>query len=202
MISVVEERWGQALTQGTLLADDRTDEDYSLVTTFEGSVDETPARLTTYRVRPGEPPTPVSPALYSSLLPGEAASRTRDVSAVMEATERVLQSATAAPPSVVAVAQVRGIASVTEAESWRRARAMLPTRLIEAGAQPDEIIEALPGQGGTTCAPGRTSRSLPAARPRRPQSRDARRCIPRPMPEIGTSPRSSDRCGGLRREHE
>lgn len=146
VIAAVDERWGQALNHGTLLADDRTNEDYSLVTTFEGGGDETPSRLTTYRVRPGEPPTTVSTALYTSLPPAGTVPSSRDVSAVVEATERVLQSATAAT-SVVAVAQVQGIASVAEAESWRRAHAMLPTRLMEAGAQPDEIIEALPGQG-------------------------------------------------------
>lgn len=138
---------GPALTQGTVLDDDRSDTEYTLVVV--AGDDDTVMCL---RLWPGRDPEPVDPALFTSLAIGEplgSEGRAIAMPATVAAVESVLSLGI-----VVAVAHVRGAATPADAEAWREARASL-------AAEPGADV-ALPGRGWDARLDGEFVRAVPS----------------------------------------
>ncbi|OBJ57454.1 helicase-related protein [Mycobacterium asiaticum] len=141
LVEAVGEEFGGALAQGITLCDNRSCEDYVLVTAIV-SADGRPTAIDTFAVFVGGDRCEVSPALYTSLEAGcEAASEVEGAAAEGAVAAVMNDSADA---EMAAVAYVRGTASRDTAQAWRWAREQLHDKLTADGLDP---VEALPGQG-------------------------------------------------------
>ena len=141
LAKAVSEDFGSALPQGIVLSDNRSSDDYALVSVVV-SVDGRPTALETCAVFARGERLAVSPALYTSL---EVSSDTASP-AELDATEAAIQAVIGerTDEEVVAVAYVRGTASSEVAQAWHSAREQLRQKLIADGLEP---LEVPPGQG-------------------------------------------------------
>jgi superfamily II DNA or RNA helicase len=141
LVEAVGDEFGSALTQGIVLSDNRSSEDYVLVTVVV-SADGRPTTIDTYAVFAGGDRLEVSPALYTSLEAGSAAASQDEVAAAEAAMAAAMDDR--ADAEMAAVAYVQGTASRETAQAWRSAREQLCDKLAADGLDP---VEALPGQG-------------------------------------------------------
>jgi hypothetical protein len=141
LIEAVGEKFGASLIRGIVLFDDRSSDDYVLVTAVVRT-DGRPTEFDTYAVSPGGDRRLVCPGLYTSL-EGDAVPASPDEVAAAEAA--VAAIAEDGPDrEIAAVAYVRGMADPATAGAWRAARDQLRDDLTAKGLQP---VAALPGQG-------------------------------------------------------
>lgn len=140
LVDAVCDEFGSSLTQGVVLSDNRSSEDYVLVTVV-AAADRNPPTVTTYAVTAGGDRHEVSAGLYTDL----------EMGAIPEAHEVAAAEAAVAALSddhpdcnIAAVAYVRGTASPAAASAWRTAREQLCDELTAQGLSP---MAALPGQG-------------------------------------------------------
>lgn len=138
LVEAVGEEFGSTLRSGIMLLDNRSDEDYVLVSAVS-FVNGSPAALDTYAVYSNGDRRQVSPALYTSLDVGSAPAAS-EISAAESAIADVAQDG----GEIAAVACVRGTASPATAAVWRTAREELQADLMAKGLDP---LAALPGQG-------------------------------------------------------
>jgi len=141
LAKAVGEDFGSALTRGIILSDNRSSDDYALVSVV-ASTNGRPTAFDTYAVFGDGEHLPVSPALYTSL---EVSSDTASPGEV-DATETAVEAVIGERPDdqVAALAYVRGTASSEAAQAWRSAREQLHQKLIADGLEP---LDVLPGQG-------------------------------------------------------
>ncbi len=141
LAKAVGEDFGSALTRGIILSDNRSSDDYALVSVV-ASTSGRPTAFDTYAVFGDGEHRPVSPALYTSL---EVSSHTASPGEV-DATETAVEAVIGERPDdqVAALAYVRGTASGEAAQAWRSAREHLHQKLIADGLDP---LDVLPGQG-------------------------------------------------------
>lgn len=140
LVEAVGDEFGSALTRGIVLSDNRSSEDYVLVTVV-ASADERPTSFDTYAVFASGDRVEVSPALYTSLDTGSAVAPEAEC-AVEVAVAAVMDNRTDA--EMAAVAYVQATASDETAQAWRLTRERLRDKLTADGLEP---AEALPGQG-------------------------------------------------------
>ncbi|MCV7421392.1 DEAD/DEAH box helicase [Mycobacterium yunnanensis] len=138
LVEVVSAEFGSALNQGIILSDNRSEEDYVLMS-VAGLIDGTIASLDTYAMYAGGDRRKVSPDLYTGLVV-ESAPTVDEIEVAAAAVAVAAESGA----EIVAVAFVRGTASPAAAASWRAAREEMRDELIEKGLDP---VPALPGQG-------------------------------------------------------
>lgn len=133
LVGVVGDELGSALSRGIVLSDNRSDEDYVLVSVAS------PGVFDTHAVYPGGDRQKVSPDLYTGL-EVESAPAAHEVAVAGAA----VAEATANGGEIAAVAYVRGTASPATAAAWRTVREQLLDELTAAGLDP---MPAVPGQG-------------------------------------------------------
>lgn len=133
LVGVVGDELGSALSWGIVLSDNRSDEDYVLVSVAS------PGVFDTHAVYPGGDRQKVSPDLYTGL-EIESAPAAHEVAVAGAA----VAEATANGGEIAAVAYVRGTASPATAAAWRTVRDQLRGELTGKGLDP---MPALPGQG-------------------------------------------------------
>ncbi|MDV3136663.1 helicase-related protein [Mycobacterium sp. 29Ha] len=138
LVEAVSEEFGSILRDGIVLSDNRSDEDYVLVSVVK-SADGSAVACGTYAVFTNGDRPHVSPALYTGLDVGSAPAAS-EIAAAKSAIADVAQDG----GEIAAVAYVRGTASPATAAVWRAAREALRDALIEKSLEP---IAALPGQG-------------------------------------------------------
>ncbi len=141
LVKAVGDDFGSALDQGIVLSDNRSSDDYVLVTVVVSS-DGRPTEIETYAVFASGDRLKVSPALYTSLEAGSAAASPDEAAAAEAAIAAVMIDHPDAEMS--AVAYVQGSASRDTAQAWRSAHEKLRHKLAADGLEP---VEALPGQG-------------------------------------------------------
>lgn len=141
LVEAVGDEFGSALTQGNVLSDNRSSEDYVLVTMVV-SADGRPTAIDTHAVFASGDRLEVSPALYTSIETGAGAASQDQVAAAEAAMAAVMDDR--ADAEMAAVAYVQGTASRETAQAWRSAREQLHHKLAADGLDP---VEALPGQG-------------------------------------------------------
>lgn len=138
LVEAIDDDLGPSLKQGIVLCDNRSDEDYVLISRID-IVDGNPSAFDTNAVDRGSNRLKVSADLYTSLdvagapTPGEVA-----------AAESAVTEVVASGGEVAAVAYVRGAASAAAAAAWLAARDGLRNDLTAKGLDPGP---ALPGQG-------------------------------------------------------
>lgn len=138
LVEAVSEEMGSTLRDGIVLSDNRSDEDYVIVSVVDVA-DGSPTAFGTYAIYTGADRQEVSPALYTDL-EVESAPASHEVAAV----EAAIVDITENGGEIAAVAYVRGKASPTAAAAWRTAREGLGDDLTAKGLDP---VTALPGQG-------------------------------------------------------
>lgn len=141
LVQAIGDKYGSALTQGIVLSDNRTDEDYVLVTVV-GSVDGNPTELHTYAMSPGRARQQVCPGLFTGLEVDSMPASTDELAATESAVATVAEDSP--DRGIAALAYVRGTASSAIAGAWRTARDQLQKDLTAKGLQP---LAALRGQG-------------------------------------------------------
>jgi SNF2 family DNA or RNA helicase len=141
LAEAIGEALGAVLLQGVVLCDNRSDEDYVLVSVV-GSSGGVATAFETHAVDLGGDRQKVSPDLYTGL---EVASEPASHDEVAAAETVVLAAAEdGSNREVAAVAYVRGTARPATAEVWRTARRKLRDNLTSEGLDP---VAAIPGQG-------------------------------------------------------
>jgi hypothetical protein len=141
LAKAVGEDFGSALTRGIVLSDNRSSDDYALVSVVASS-NGRPTAFDTYAVFGDGEHLPVSPALYTSLEVSSDTASPGEVDATETAIDAVIGERTG--EEIAAVAYVRGTASSEAAQAWRSAREQLHKKLIADGLDP---LDVLPGQG-------------------------------------------------------
>ncbi|GAB2855054.1 helicase-related protein [Nocardioides pacificus] len=147
LVDIVDADFGDVLTQGALLEDDREHDDYSLVTLEFDIADDSLASLVTIKLKAGHELEIVDPALFTSLPPHHPTPTFDDFEAAAQATANALEAVAPRSAKVRAVAHVRGVASLHVAQSWQAARRSLRAELVAQGATESELVEAPPGKG-------------------------------------------------------
>jgi superfamily II DNA or RNA helicase len=142
LVQAVDREFGDALTRGIVLEDDRESDNHTLVTVVTIGSDDRPTSIDTFQVRGDQPPQRVSPAIYTNLEAGPPQGCPADIANAKNAVVTVQGQRPEA--HVAAIACVRGTATPDTAEAWRTARRMLHDELTAGGETP---TEALPGQG-------------------------------------------------------
>lgn len=137
LVDAVHSAYGGQLRRGALLEDDRTDEDYTLITVIAAPGSPGAGELVTQRINGQGVAEPVNPGLYTDLAPATRALDSDDQVAVERAAGSLAEG-----DEVVAVARVRGTADRSTAESWRAAR-----RSLRSGFEAQTVVPALDGQG-------------------------------------------------------
>lgn len=138
LVEAVGEEFGSTLRDGIVLSDNRSDEDYVIVSVV-GATDGSPTAFDTYAVYTGGDRQKVSPGLYTDL-EVESAPASHEVAAAEAAVVKIAEN----DGEIAAVAFVRGTASPATAAAWRAAREALQSELIVKGLNP---VAAPPGQG-------------------------------------------------------
>lgn len=138
LVEAVGEEFGSTLRDGNMLLDNRSDEDYVLVSAVS-FVNASPAALDTYAVYSNGERRQVSPALYTSLERASAPTASE-----ITLTESAIADVAKNGQEIAAVAYVRATASPAAAAAWRTAREALHDELTVKGLHP---VAALPGQG-------------------------------------------------------
>lgn len=139
LVDAIGDDFGSSLQQGIVLSDNRSSDDYVLVTVVAISKGG-PSTVTTYAVSASGNQHEVSPSLYTDL-DVEATPQPREVAAAEAA---AAASSDDSDHSIAAFAYVRGTASPATASAWRTAREQLRDELKTRGLDP---VGALPGQG-------------------------------------------------------
>ncbi|OBF48799.1 DEAD/DEAH box helicase [Mycolicibacterium monacense] len=140
LAEAVGKDFGSALSQGIVLSDNRSSDDYVLVT-VAAVTEGNSSTVTTYAVSAKGDRIGVSPSLYTDL-EMSSAPEPHEVAAVEAAVTALGDDQT--DHDVSAVAYVRGTASPAVAASWHTARQQLRDELTAKGLDPSV---ALPGQG-------------------------------------------------------
>ena len=133
LAEAVGDELGYALRRGVILCDNRSNDDYVLVSMVG------PAAFDTHAVSPGGDRQRVSPDLYTGL-EVDSTPAAHEVAAA----EAAVAEAAANGHKIAAVAYVRGAASPATDAAWRTVRDQLRDELTAKGLDP---MPALPGQG-------------------------------------------------------
>lgn len=147
LVDAVDGEFGDALSQGVLLEDDRESDDYTVVTLEVEAHDDRPKSLLTMKVRPGGEPERVNPALYTSLGAGQTVASSGEVSATNDAIATAQATISSRPVKFVAVAHVLGTATPEASQAWHSARRLLREELLAEVGMVVELVEAIPGDG-------------------------------------------------------
>ncbi|WP_162251488.1 MULTISPECIES: helicase-related protein [unclassified Nocardioides] len=137
LVAAVDTSFGDRLRQGVLLEDDRTDQNYTLLTVLAPATSNRPGELITRKINDTGEIEDANPALFTDLSPATRASRDDDIAAVSQSIEEVTLG-----EGLVAVARVLGTADADVAQSWRNARASLRTKMTGR-----TVVPAIDGQG-------------------------------------------------------
>ncbi len=119
LVDAVEAEYGDVLTQGVLLEDDRESDDYTLVTLELETPDDQFGSLVTVRLRPGQQPQRVDPAFYTDLAASHLAGTSDEAAVATQAVADAVGSIAPRSARVRAVAHVRGTASAEDAHAWQ-----------------------------------------------------------------------------------
>lgn len=140
LAEAVDNEFGSSLIQGVVLSDNRSHEDYVLVT-VAGTTEGNPSTIATYAVAAEGDRQKVSTGVYTDLEVA-AAPKEHEVAAARAAVAAVIDDH--ADHDIAAVAYVRGTASVDTASAWRVSQEQLWDELTAQGLSP---VAAIPGQG-------------------------------------------------------
>jgi superfamily II DNA or RNA helicase len=138
LVDAVGDEFNSTLKQGMVLSDNRSDQDYVLVSEIR-AFENGPSAFDTHAVYAGDDRLAVSPSLYTSLKV-ESGPASHEITAAKGAVAETVANGR----EVAAVAYVRGTASPATAEAWRTAHERLRDELTAGGVDP---VAALPGQG-------------------------------------------------------
>lgn len=140
LVDAIGDEFGSSLTQGIMLSDNRSGQDYVLVTVV-AAAEGNPSIVTTYAVTASGDRHEVSPGAYTDMEMGA----TPEADEVAAAEQAVTALSDDYPDhDIAAVAYVRGTASAETASAWRTAREQLRDDLTARGLDP---VAAVPGQG-------------------------------------------------------